>query len=68
MIAVAVDLSRLVHTAALDALHLTLAGALLLGRIFSILDIAGYGIGILIGAALERFAVRAAERQRPLSE
>jgi Protein of unknown function (DUF2809) len=68
VIAVAVELSRLVHTAALDAFRLTLAGALPLGRIFSIPDIAAYGIGILIGAALERFAIRAAERQRPLSE
>jgi len=34
-IAIIVELFRLVHTPALDALRLTLAGALLLGRIFS---------------------------------
>ena len=34
-IAIVVELFRLVHTPALDAFRLTLAGALLLGRIFS---------------------------------
>jgi hypothetical protein len=68
VIATAVELSRLVHTPSLDAFRLTLAGALLLGRIFSMFDIAAYGVGILLGAALERLALRAAERRRLLSE
>ena len=31
-------------------------------------DIAAYGVGILLGAGLERLALRAAERRRSLSE
>ncbi|MBB4007722.1 ribosomal maturation YjgA family protein [Allorhizobium taibaishanense] len=45
-LAVAVELSRLIHTPALDAFRLTLAGALLLGRIFSPWNILAYGLGI----------------------
>jgi hypothetical protein len=53
LIAVAVELFRLVHAPWLDAFRLTLAGALLLGRIFSPWDILAYGIGILLGALLD---------------
>jgi hypothetical protein len=56
-IAIAVELFRLVHAPWLDAFRLTLAGALLLGRIFSPWDILGYGIGILLGALLDRYAL-----------
>ena len=52
-IAVTVELFRLVHTPWLDAFRLTLAGALLLGRIFSPWDILAYGVGILLGALLD---------------
>lgn len=55
-IAVAVELFRLVHTPWLDAFRLTLAGALLLGRIFSPWDILAYGVGIALGALLDRSA------------
>ncbi len=57
MIAVAVELFRLVHTPWLDAFRLTLAGALLLGRIFSPWDILAYGAGILLGALLDRLTI-----------
>jgi hypothetical protein len=57
-IAVAIELSRLVHVPWLDAFRLTLAGALLLGRIFSPWDILAYGIGILLGAALDWCVLR----------
>lgn len=48
-IAISVELFRLYHTPGLDAFRLTTAGALLLGRIFSLWNILAYPIGI--GAA-----------------
>jgi hypothetical protein len=56
VIAVCVELFRLVHAPWLDDLRLTLAGALLLGRIFSVWDILAYGAGIGLGMLLD-FAV-----------
>jgi hypothetical protein len=55
-IAVVVELFRLFHTPWLDAFRLTLAGALLLGRIFSPWDILAYGVGIVLGLLLDRCA------------
>jgi hypothetical protein len=55
-IAIIVELFRLVHTPALDTFRLTLAGALLLGRIFSPWDIAAYGVGIVLAMGVDRFA------------
>jgi Protein of unknown function (DUF2809) len=57
VIAVGVELFRLVHTPWLDAFRLTLAGALLLGRIFSLWDMLAYGVGIGFGALLDRLVV-----------
>ncbi|MGJ4891693.1 DUF2809 domain-containing protein [Bradyrhizobium sp. HKCCYLRH3099] len=57
-LAVIVEASRLIHTPWLDSFRLTLAGALLLGRIFSLWNIAAYAIGILIGIAIDRIALR----------
>jgi hypothetical protein len=57
-IAIIVELFRLVHTPALDAFRLTLAGALLLGRIFSARDMVAYGVGIVFAMGLDRFAAR----------
>jgi Protein of unknown function (DUF2809) len=57
VIAVSVELFRLVHSTWLDAFRLTLAGALLLGRIFSLWDMVAYGAGIILGMLLDRFAV-----------
>ncbi len=53
VIAVCVELFRLVHTPWLDDFRLTLAGALLLGRIFSAWDILAYGTGIGFGMGLD---------------
>jgi hypothetical protein len=55
-IAVVVELSRLIHTPWLDAFRLTTAGALLLGRIFSLWNVAAYAIGILLGLWIDQFA------------
>jgi hypothetical protein len=57
-IAIAIELFRLVHTPALDAFRLTLAGALLLGRIFSAWDVLAYGAGIVLAIGLDWLAAR----------
>jgi len=48
-IAIVVEFSRLVHAPWLDAFRLTTAGALLLGRIFSLWNLVAYGVGIAFG-------------------
>lgn len=53
-IAVIVEFSRLVHTPWLDAFRLTMAGALLLGRIFSPWNLVAYVAGIVVGVWLDR--------------
>ena len=55
-IAICVELFRLFHTPWLDDFRLTLAGALLLGRIFAVWDILAYGAGILMAVGLDRLA------------
>ncbi len=57
-IAIGVELFRLIHAPWLDDFRLTLAGALLLGRIFSTWDILAYGAGIVLAAGLDRLAAR----------
>lgn len=54
VIAVGVEVFRLFHTPWLDEFRLTLAGALLLGRIFSVWNILAYGAGILLALGLDR--------------
>jgi len=53
VIAIVVEFSRLVHTPWLDAFRLSTAGALLLGRIFSLWNVVAYLIGIVAGAWLD---------------
>ncbi|MGY4502646.1 hypothetical protein ACVWYH_006603 [Bradyrhizobium sp. GM24.11] len=53
-IAVVVEFSRLVHTPWLDAFRLATAGALLLGRIFSLWNLVAYVAGIVVGVWLDR--------------
>jgi hypothetical protein len=53
-IAIFVELSRLYHQPALDAFRATLAGRLLLGRIFSLWNVAAYAIGIVGVAFADR--------------
>jgi Protein of unknown function (DUF2809) len=56
-IAICVELFRLVHAPWLDAFRPTLAGALLLGRIFSAWDMLAYGVGIVLGMLLDRAGI-----------
>ena len=63
-IAIGVELFRLVHAPWLDAIRLTIAGALLLGRIFSPWDILAYGVGIIFGMLLDRFGSSILFRRR----
>ncbi|MDA9522446.1 hypothetical protein XI06_19700 [Bradyrhizobium sp. CCBAU 11434] len=58
VIAIAVEFSRLVHTPWLDAFRLTTAGALLLGRIFSLWNVLAYAIGIACGVWIDRLVAR----------
>ena len=53
-LSVAVEFFRLYHMPVLDAFRLTLPGALLLGRIFSLWNILAYGAGIALGLAVEQ--------------
>jgi Protein of unknown function (DUF2809) len=59
VIAVSVELFRLLHAPWLDAFRLTLPGALLLGRIFSPWDMPAYGAGIILALMLDRVAAPA---------
>lgn len=54
VLAIGVELFRLVHFPWLDAFRLTLPGALLLGRVFSVWNMVAYGVGIAIGVWLDR--------------
>ena len=56
-----VELSRLWHTPGLDAFRLTLAGALLLGRVFSLWHFLDYWVAIALTAALDGMARRRAQ-------
>nr|WP_181592295.1 DUF2809 domain-containing protein [Rhizobium tropici] len=52
-VSVAVELFRFWHTPDLDAFRLTAAGALLLGRVFSLWNIVAYAAGIAPALALD---------------
>lgn len=58
-----IEFSRLYHTPWLDDFRLTLAGALLLGRIFSWWNILAYAVGIALAALSE--ARRLTRSDRP---
>lgn len=53
VVAICVELFRLYHSPWLDAFRLTTAGALLLGRVFSLWNILAYAIGIAAAYALD---------------
>jgi hypothetical protein len=59
VVAICVELFRLVHTPGLDAFRLTLPGALLLGRIFSLWNLLAYAAGTALGVMLDRVGARA---------
>ena len=65
VIAIAVELFRLVHTPWLDTFRLTLAGALLFGRIFSWWNFLAYGAGMLLAFGLDALAVKPESRATP---
>ncbi|ANL46429.1 hypothetical protein AMC87_CH01734 [Rhizobium phaseoli] len=52
-LAISVELFRLYHTPWLDGFRLTTAGALLLGRVFSLWNMLAYAIGIAAAYAFE---------------
>jgi hypothetical protein len=59
IIAIVVEFSRLLHMPWLDAFRLTTAGALLLGRIFSLWNLVAYATGIAFGVWIDHLgAVR----------
>jgi len=61
-IAIVVEFSRLVHAPWLDAFRLSTAGALLLGRIFSLWNLLAYAVGIASGVSIDRLvAMRRAD-------
>ncbi|MFC5322086.1 ribosomal maturation YjgA family protein [Bradyrhizobium oligotrophicum] len=65
-VAVLVEASRLIHAPWLDGFRLTLTGALLLGRIFSLWNIVAYAAGILLGVGIDRATTAFAQaRQSP---
>jgi hypothetical protein len=55
IIATLLELSRLISIASVDAFRLTFAGKILLGRYFSIKNIAAYLLAIALTAALDNF-------------
>lgn len=67
-VAVLVELFRLVHTPGLDAFRLTLAGQLLLGRIFSVWNVLAYAIGIGLAAALDAGTRPPTGRRRSIAD
>jgi hypothetical protein len=66
-IAIRVELFRLVHTPWLDDFRLTSAGALLLGRVFSVWNMLAYGVGIAFAMWLDRLAANGAHKSTQLS-
>ncbi len=64
LLAVCVELFRLVHTPWLDDFRLTTWGALLLGRVYSPWNMLAYGVGIMLGMILDRLARSAFTRTR----
>jgi hypothetical protein len=64
LIATLLELSRLIPIAPIDAFRLTLFGKILLGRYFSLKNIAAYIFGITLTAALDHFYL-ARSRQNP---
>ena len=65
VIAIGVELFRLVHFPWLDAFRLTLPGALLLGRIFSGWNMLAYFVGIGLGVSLDRLVMSARTEAAP---
>jgi hypothetical protein len=58
VIAIGVECLRLYHLPALDSFRATLAGQLLLGRLFSLWNIVAYGFGIGVAAFCDSQTLR----------
>jgi hypothetical protein len=58
LVAAVVEFSRLIHTPALDAFRITLAGKLILGRFFSLRDIVAYWLAIILAAVIDAQWIR----------
>jgi hypothetical protein len=58
LIAALIEFFKLYHTTLLDDFRRTLAGALLLGRYFSLWDILAYAVAIFLVATLDNLATR----------
>ncbi|MQB09817.1 DUF2809 domain-containing protein [Agrobacterium sp. ICMP 6402] len=65
LLAVAVELVRLVHFPSLDAFRATTAGALLLGRVFSLWNIVCYVVGIGVASFIVGRVWRASHASPP---
>jgi hypothetical protein len=62
LFAIAVELFKLVHMPALDNFRVTLAGQLLIGRVFSYADIFAYWLAIAVFAAVDNATLSRANR------
>jgi hypothetical protein len=62
VVATAVEVFKLYRSPGMDAFRLTLAGKLMLGRVFSGWDIAAYWAAVVVGVALEAGFKRTASR------
>jgi hypothetical protein len=60
LIATLLELTRLIPFAPIDAFRLTVAGKILLGRYFSVKNIAAYILAITLTAALDNFFFKSA--------
>ncbi len=67
-IAILIEFSRLMHAPWLDAFRLTTAGALLLGRIFSLWNFVAYAVGIAFGVWIDRLVETRAFLLTPRAE
>ncbi|MEZ0251097.1 MAG: DUF2809 domain-containing protein [Methylobacteriaceae bacterium] len=63
-VSAAVEFFRLVHTPWLDAFRLTLAGQLLLGRVFSLWNLLAYAAGIAVAAGSDAATRSLSDRRR----
>ncbi len=66
-LALLVELFRLVHAPWLDAFRMTTAGALLLGRVFSVWNLAAYIVGIAMAWRIDRSTGAAADRGKAVA-
>ena len=64
IVAAGVEYFKMYHSPGLDAFRLTLAGKLLLGRVFSVRDIVVYWLAIVVAAFLDAFVVSQAKNGR----